>query len=224
MKYLTALISLRRVCFLSLALGIGALVTGCDEANLAIDSILGRQAPVLTATSTHTPSQSLVPAKRRSPGTKAPDATQAPPVTPQPQAGLPAVQVAQGKRRPPGQKAPLTGKEGPTDGKAPESFVMSRDPFEKPTEVLPSGCPPSMPLCRFDRSQLKLVGIMQVSEGQYKGLVEDPDGRGYFVAAGTLIYGATVTQVTTRGITLHLHKTRQDVEIPLFSEGREAFD
>jgi Tfp pilus assembly protein PilP len=105
-----------------------------------------------------------------------------------------------------------------------EPFVMLRDPFKQPTEILPSECPPSMPLCRFDRSQLKLVGVMQVSDGQFKGLVEDPDGRGYFITAGMQIGGATVTQVTNKGIILHVHRTRQDVTMPLFREAREIGD
>jgi len=79
-----------------------------------------------------------------------------------------------------------------------------------------------MPLCKFDRSQLKLVGVIQVSDGQFKGMVEDPDGRGYFVTPGMQIGGATVTQVTQRGITLHLRKTGQDVVLPLFLESRES--
>jgi len=91
-----------------------------------------------------------------------------------------------------------------------------------PTEVLPSDCPPSMPLCKFDRSQLKLVGVIQVSEGNYKGMVEDPDGRGYFITTGMQIGGATVTQVTSKGITLHLHKTRTDVTMPLVREARDT--
>ncbi len=79
-----------------------------------------------------------------------------------------------------------------------------------------------MPLCRFDHSQLKLVGVMQVADGQFKAMVEDPDGRGYFVIPGTQIGGATVTQVSTRGITLYVHKTKKDVPLPLFKEGRET--
>lgn len=97
---------------------------------------------------------------------------------------------------------------------------MGRDPFEQPTEILPSDCPPSMPLCKFDRSQLKLVGVIQEGEGNYKAMVEDPDGRGYFVTAGMQIGSATVTQVNNKGITLHLHRTHQDVQLPLFSEAR----
>jgi len=200
--------------------GTMAFVAGCDEANLAIDSILGRQSTVLSAAATQPPSQSRVFAKKQSPGTRAPEVSQPlPPESPAPQASR---QVAQGKKRPPGQTAPAVGKETITRPGAPE-FEIGRDPFQKPTEVFTTGCPPSMPLCRFDRSQLKLVGVMQVSEGQYKGLVEDPDGRGYFVSVGTQIMGATVIQITGRGLTLHVHKTNEDVEIPLF-ESRDAFD
>ncbi|MBM3299677.1 MAG: hypothetical protein FJY85_06965 [Deltaproteobacteria bacterium] len=101
-------------------------------------------------------------------------------------------------------------------------FEITRDPFKAPTEVLPSECPPSMPLCKFDRSQLKLVGVIQVEDGQFKGMVEDPDGRGYFVTSGMQIGGATVTQVSQKGITLHLSKTGQDVVIPLFLGGRQS--
>jgi hypothetical protein len=108
----------------------------------------------------------------------------------------------------------------PEEKSAGELFQAERNPFKQPTEVLPSECPPSMPLCRFDRSQLKLVGVIQVSEGEFKGMVEDPDGRGYFVTPGMQIGGATVTQVSNKGITLHLHRTRQDVVMPLFKEAR----
>lgn len=104
----------------------------------------------------------------------------------------------------------------------PATFTgVARDPFKAPTEILPSECPPSMPLCKFDRSQLKLVGVIQVAEGHFKGMVEDPDGRGYFVTPGMQIGGATVTQVTQRGVTLHLRRTGQDVVLPLFAEVKE---
>jgi hypothetical protein len=101
-------------------------------------------------------------------------------------------------------------------------FPVVRDPFKAPTEILPSECPPSMPLCRFDRSQLKVVGVIQVEDGQFKGMVEDPDGRGYFITPGMQIGGATVTQVTNKGIMLHVAKSKQDVMMPLFLEAREA--
>lgn len=135
-------------------------------------------------------------------------------------------QAVTGKRRGPGALSPQTRQAMPPEEErsAKDGFVDVRDPFKQPTEILPSECPPSMPLCRFDRSQLKLVGVIQVSEGQFKGLVEDPDGRGYFITSGMQIGGATVTQVTNKGITLHVHRTRQDVIMPLFREAREAGD
>ena len=79
-----------------------------------------------------------------------------------------------------------------------------------------------MPLCRFDRSQLKLVGVIRVSSGQFKGMVEDPDGRGYFVIPGTQIGGATVTQVSAKGMTLHDHLSKENVVMPLVKEVKEA--
>lgn len=269
------------------------LLTGCEEANMAIDSILGRRTPVLSATPQVPPS--VIPAVKRMPGEKtappepgmaalpaAPVEPTSPPVqmpqkaapaSPQVQNGpigplaqsTPLPQMAQapvappqaapaqvvpapaappqaappspaprteeqaapvrGKRRVPGALSPELRQAEEGDEKvAREPFVMLRDPFKQPTEILPSECPPSMPLCRFDRSQLKLVGVMQVSDGQFKGLVEDPDGRGYFITAGMQIGGATVTQVTNKGIILHVHRTRQDVTMPLFREAREIGD
>lgn len=123
---------------------------------------------------------------------------------------------------PPPKKEEVPGAPSAPVATEPTTFTaVVRDPFKAPTEVLPSDCPPSMPLCKFDRSQLKLVGVIQVQEGNFKGMVEDPDGRGYFVTPGMQIGGATVTQVTQRGITLHLRKTGQDVVLPLFVETRE---
>jgi hypothetical protein len=79
-----------------------------------------------------------------------------------------------------------------------------------------------MPLCKFDHSQLKLVGVIQMPDGNYKGMVEDPDGRGYFINTGMLIGGATVTQVNNRGVVLHVHKTHTDVSMTLSQESRQA--
>lgn len=133
----------------------------------------------------------------------------------------PAAVAQVGKKRPPGFLSPAA--QAPEEkGETKTGFKVDRDPFKQPTEILPTECPPSMPLCRFDRSQLKLVGIIQVNEGQIKGMVEDPDGRGYYVTPGMQIGGgaavATITQITNKGITLHVHRTKQDVLIPLFSE------
>ena len=137
-----------------------------------------------------------------------------------PSAAVPAPQ--QGKRRAPGVFPPGVVPERPEEKRVRDIFAIERDPFRPPTEILPTECPPSMPLCRFDRSQLKLVGIIQVGDGQFKAMVEDPDGRGYFVTSGMQIGGATVTQVSNRGVTLHLHKTQQDVLMPLYREARET--
>ncbi len=246
--------SLKSIYCVGLAVAALALLTGCEEANMAVDSILGRRSPALSAAPQVPPS--VIPAAKRMPGEKAaPSAEAGPPVETQPgrvtpsapteatspagqpgvpaQAGPnsaqpPAPEVAQspgiaGRKRAPGELSPQTKATMPQgDERAKETFVAVRDPFKQPTEILPSECPPSMPLCRFDRSQLKLVGVIQVSEGQFKGLVEDPDGRGYFITAGMQIGGATVTQVTNKGITLHVHRTRQDVTMPLFREARES--
>lgn len=120
-----------------------------------------------------------------------------------------------GKTRAPGRLAPAT-KEDLKEDRGLTAIMRIRDPFDKPTEVLPSECPPSMPLCRFTRSQLKLVGVIQVADGVFKGMVEDPDGRGYFIAPGMQIGGATVTQITSQGATLREHAGRRDVPMPLF--------
>lgn len=150
--------------------------------------------------------------------------------TPAPQAQTKETPVilTKGKKRAPGPAtmAPRP-KEEPAAAavvaeKPATEFTVGRDPFKPPTEVLPSECPPSMPLCRFDRSQLKVVGVIQVEDGQFKGMVEDPDGRGYFITPGMQIGGATVTQVTNRGIMLHDAKTKQDVPMPLFLGAREG--
>ena len=135
--------------------------------------------------------------------------------------------LAKGKKRAAGAMPPTEKQEQPVQAQleAPSAtFTVSRDPFKAPTEILPSECPPSMPLCKFDFSQLKLVGVIQVEQGQFKGMVEDPDGRGYFITPGMQIGGATVTQVTNKGIILHVRKTRQDVNMPLFLEAKESQD
>jgi hypothetical protein len=262
--------SWKTLCCLGMATLLAGLVTGCEEANIAIDNILGRRAPVLSAAPQVSASQELVPAKKRMPGEAVSPAAPPAPVTPteaapseaapqqapptagpaeapkpvvdqgkkrpvgdQPPPGAPqqvappavaktdaAAQIAKGKRRAPG-VLPAPPIAGPEEDKQPPFFAV-RDPFKQPTEVLPTECPPSMPLCKFDRAQLKLVGVIQVADGTYKGMVEDPDGRGYFITAGMQIGGATVTQVTNKGITLHLHRSRTDVTMPLFREARET--
>ncbi len=126
-----------------------------------------------------------------------------------------------GKMRNPGIGPPTGGDEG----RRPEPFSFpGRDPFREPTEMLPPRCLPSQPLCKFDHSQLRLVGVMQVSDGNYKGMVEDPEGRGYFVTTGMMIGRATVTQIGNKGVILHVHKTNNDVLMPMSREGRDMLD
>ncbi len=204
------------------------MLAGCQEANLAIDFILGRDSASFFAAAPVSP-PSIILAARRAPGELAPSAPEAIAQTEKPPSEASAAPPSerppltmQGKRRAPGQFPPGVRPEQVEERKAREVFSAERDPFRPPTEILPTECPPSMPLCRFDHSQLKLVGVMQVADGQFKAMVEDPDGRGYFVVPGTQIGGATVTQVSTRGITLYVHKTKKDVPLPLFKEARET--
>ncbi|MFC1833155.1 hypothetical protein ACFL2Q_00290 [Thermodesulfobacteriota bacterium] len=171
--------------------------------------------------------QSLI-AKKREPGSRPTSAKKTkPPAKPDKKvrkdpSKMKPSPAMKGKKRLPGSVTPAMA-ESMKKEKAPKTvFDAERDPFKKPTEVLPSDCPPSMPLCRFDRSQLKLVGVIQVNEGEFKGMVEDPDGRGYFVTPGMRIGSSTVTQVSHKGLTLRDHRTRQDVVIPLFRESRDS--
>jgi hypothetical protein len=230
MQWLTSSYSVRRTCLLLAVVGAFTVLAGCQEANLAIDFILGRDSASFFATAPVS-SPTIILAARQTPGDTAPSApkvnsqTQKLPTIAQAPAERPAAEppVAQeGKRRGPGQFPPGARPEQVEERRARDVFTAERDPFRPPTEILPTECPPSMPLCRFDHSQLKLVGVMQVADGQFKAMVEDPDGRGYFVIPGTQIGGATVTQVSTRGITLYVHKTKKDVPLPLFKEGRET--
>jgi hypothetical protein len=250
------------ICCSGMAMVLAGLITGCQEANVAVDDILGRRAPVLSAVA-QVPSQNLTTAMKRvsgegesstalsagmqfkraprygedlqmaavksqqsssprrqvtPPGPGVPsDLDDEPPATGHvEQPAKPGIQpFTKGKRRAPGTTLQVPGAQ-----EKHTLFIATRDPFKVPTEVLPTSCPPSMPLCKFDRSQLKLVGVIQVSDGVYKGMVEDPDGRGYFITTGMEIGGATVTQITNKGVTLHLHKTRTDVTMPLYKEAK----
>ena len=226
--------ALKKAYCAGLAIAIISCLSGCQEANMAIDFIVGRQSPVMFPTlqverppiilaarrsAGESPAPAATAAAPRAPAAKPPEAATAAQAT-KPAAVAPAAQ--QGKRRGPGVFPPGVVAERPEEKRVRDVFAIERDPFRPPTEILPTECPPSMPLCRFDRSQLKLVGIIQVGDGQFKAMVEDPDGRGYFVTSGMQIGGATVTQVSNRGVTLHLHKTQQDVLIPLYRETRET--
>ena len=64
MKHLRHSHMMRRIFYLGMVVFVLAPLAGCEEANLAIDSILGRRSPVLSA-APQSSSQSLVPAIRR---------------------------------------------------------------------------------------------------------------------------------------------------------------
>lgn len=146
-------------------------------------------------------------------------AAAAPQAAPTPAASI--LTALNGKMRNPGIGPPMGGDESRRI--EPFSFP-GRDPFREPTEMLPPRCLPSQPLCKFDHSQLRLVGVMQVSDGNFKGMVEDPEGRGYFVTTGMMIGRATVTQIGNKGVILHVHKTNNDVLMPMSREGRDILD
>jgi hypothetical protein len=222
MQRLMTINALKRAYCAGLAIGIISCLSGCQEANMAIDFIVGRQSPVMSPTPPFERPTIILAARRSAGESPAPAPTTAvpPAQADKPSAAVPAAQ--QGKRRAPGVFPLGVVPERPEEKRVRDIFAIERDPFRPPTEILPTECPPSMPLCRFDRSQLKLVGIIQVGDGQFKAMVEDPDGRGYFVTPGMQIGGATVTQVSNRGVTLHLHKTQQDVLMPLYREARET--
>lgn len=257
MKHLVCGYTLKRFCSLVVGASMVALLTGCEEANIALDQILGRTSTMLSASGQSAPI-TIIQAKRTTPGEKQSQGAETKPATPPAPAPAtskrrplgeksgPATQVkppaqptpptapkkaeaapglAEGKRRAPGQSAPVAAQppQAPGQPKSPRDlFAVARDPFRQPTEILPTECPPSMPLCRFDPAQLKLVGVIQVEDGQFKGMVEDPDGRGYFITAGMQIGRATVTQINAEGVTLHDHRTRKDVPLRLLREGRES--
>ncbi|MEW6350391.1 MAG: hypothetical protein AB1646_15090 [Thermodesulfobacteriota bacterium] len=221
-----------------------ALLTGCQELQITLDNLLGKEAiaaspsredsssRVILAQQQAPPTGVRRPPGRPAPGAATPGEQPSPAARPTPPGQAPRAgatedgkKLPEGKKRPPGRYSPAAG---PIEAREmPAEFALFRgreNPFDPPTEVgPPSECPPSRPLCRFDRSQLKLVGIIQVGEGQFKGLVEDPDGRGYFVGAGMQIGNATVTQITYKGITLQEHKFGgKDVLIPLYSRSGEG--
>jgi hypothetical protein len=224
MKHLNDMSGVKRIGSLVVAVGMIALMTGCEEANVAIDNLLGKKPQVSSSQSDRplTP-QFVIPVKKREAGATAPPAAPSPAPAKATQPPPPAPALAKGKRSEPGRLAPTVpaGPAAPEDKSKFLPFVAKRDPFKAPTEILPTECPPSMPLCRFDPSQLKLVGVLQVAEGQFKGLVEDPDGRGYFITSGMQIGGATVTQVTNKNVVLRAAKTNQDILMPLFKGAHE---
>jgi len=228
MKHVTWIYARRKVLCLSLTLGILMMLSGCQEANVAVDKLLGRQSSVLLSSAQDSQLANIL-AKKRDPGEEAsPKSTPKPPAAVSEPAAKPAeapiaAKLSQGKRRAPGELSPVAPVPGaPAAKPGREPFAVVRDPFRQPTEILPSECPPSSPLCKFDPAQLKLVGVMQVAEGEYKGMVEDPDGRGYFISPGMQIGRATVTQINYDGATLYDHRTRKDIPMRLLREAREA--
>jgi hypothetical protein len=218
----------RKICVLAFVVGVAALMFGCTELNTAVDNILGAHSPAIASASKAPVSQppsatKEAPVKTAQPPVVIAQAAPEPPKPPQEPAkgDIKPDSAPEGKKRPPGQVSPVAAAPQAAPRKQ-ALFAVERDPFKQPTEILPSECPPSMPLCRFDRSQLKLVGVLQISDGQFKAMVEDPDGRGYFIIPGMRIGGDTVTQVTNKGLTIHLHRTNQDVLIPLYREPKEG--
>lgn len=214
-----------------LAAGLAAGASGCSEIHRVVDALLGIQSTVsassmgtgLSARGSSVGAYLPERVARRGPLRMADLPKDAP--KPEPSAERSPAAPLEGKKRTPGElikrgpqrdEAPL----GSPDGRSPDEL---RVPIgEPPKEIIPSECPPSEPLCRYQYSQLKLVGVMQVGEGFLKGMVEDPDGRGYFVAPGTQIGGATVTQITSRGMLIHVHKTQQDREMMLYRSGKDS--
>ncbi len=230
MHLLLEFAKMRKTIYTSgLGLAIGFVVfagSGCQELNGAVDGILGRQSPVVSSAA-HSKPYSVMPAQQRTTADQTPPSAPATPRRPRrpsrpgaPGAAQPVAvkDVPPGKQRAPGALAPETKAAEAERRSRGGIFIVERDPFKPPTEILPSDCPPSRPLCRFERSQLKLVGVMRIGNGQYKGMIEDPDGRGYFVVPGTQIGNATITQVTNKTVVLHDHRSREDVEIPLFTK------
>jgi hypothetical protein len=189
-------------------------MSGCSDVNVAVDQLLGKDAPLLASAGATNPELSLIPLQGKKP---IPRRKQKPPAK---RRARNQPKEREGKRRAPGALSPAGERMAAREKQ--QIFVLpGKDPFRKPAEVLPTECPPSMPLCRFDRSQLKLVGIIQINDGQFKGMVEDPDGRGYFVVPGMQLHGSTVTQISNKGVTLRDHKTQQDVLMRLYVESKQ---
>lgn len=221
---------------MAVALAATMLFSGCKEADVAIDFMVGLSRPQLLASSPASPFWALLPRKHvweeRTPSRykvsnieqTMPDPhpeqrySASDPVRGDPQA------VQSGRTNTMGSAAATQDPfPGPQKTSTKEDLSFPRDPFSPPAEELrPEECPPSMPLCKFDRKDLTLRGLIQIGNGQFKGLVEDPDGRGYFVTSGTQIRGATVTQISRKGVTLYLHKSKK-IEWMLL-EGRQAKD
>lgn len=209
---------------------ISLMISGCHEANTAIDFIVGKKSPAeLFADKGSFIGTFLAPDRggtRFSGGVHLAARSGAlAPLRPKNDARFPPQQdmmVVQTDALPEldsslGQAAlPAKQYSGMTS-----EFTYPRDPFRPPLETVPpTECLPSMPLCRYDYTKLKLRGLIRLANGQYKGMVEDPEGRGFFITPGVQIRGATVTQVTADGVILYIHKTKKVDWLRI--EGREA--
>jgi len=220
---------------LAAATVIPLLLSGCHEADTAIDFIVGKKSPAGFFSHSGTPLGRLFAS---TPGeTRLPSGIQIPargiavqparPLnhsSPSPMKDIVVVRSDTLPEVSPSLQKPSPGAEHELKKRSVGmtfDFTFPRDPFMPPSEaVLPTECLPSMPLCRYDYTQLKLRGLIRLANGQYKGMVEDPDGRGFFITPGTQIRGATVTQVTADGVILYIHKSKKVDWIKI--EGREA--
>lgn len=76
-------------------------------------------------------------------------------------------------------------------------------PGAPPPAVKPKPRPalPATPLQRFDLADLKVVGIIASPEGD-RALIEDPQGKGYIVAAGTGIglKDGVIKNISSKGV------------------------
>jgi len=74
----------------------------------------------------------------------------------------------------------------------PEVSAATRDPFRSFIEVKPKAGPEEKsnqaltPLQRYSLDQLKLVGVVDATNGR-KGLIEDDAGKGYTIGIGDLV-------------------------------------
>ena len=120
---------MRRIFYLGMVVFVLAPLAGCEEANLAIDSILGRRSPVLSA-APQASSQSLVPAKRRTPGEKASPVVEPSAPAEQKSAGEPA-------KTEPAQYADPAREETDPGPALPRNATVDADPRKEGRGVLP---------------------------------------------------------------------------------------
>ena len=112
--------------------------------------------------------------------------------TPPPAAPKAKRPVAEGKKAQPVQVAEKVEKKEVAKKEEPEfsyNPAGKGDPFRPFIQLTPEKAPKSAfltPLQKYDISQLRLVAIITLPEGSV-GLVEDQQGRGYFLKRGTVI-------------------------------------